>query len=334
MSAAPDISVIIVNYNGERHLDTCLRALALQADAEFECVFVDNASVDRSVEIVRERFPWVRIVKATTNLGFAGGNNRGAKEARGRFLAFLNNDTQVDGAWLGSLRRTFETGGDVGLATSRIVYMDNPSLLDSAGDGMTRAGGAFKRGHGAPADRYMMRRDVFGACGAACMIPRTLFDEVGGFDDDFFVSHEDVDLSYRVRLAGYRCVYEPAALVRHSGSATLGRASRIAVYYGQRNLEWVYLKNTPASLLILTLPLHLGYVLAAAAYFAWIGRLPTFAAAQWAAMRGVPGIWSKRRAIQRSRRVAARRIWDALDAGWIGVKLREKRFDAGIAGPS
>jgi GT2 family glycosyltransferase len=327
MSGDPDISVIVVNYNGREHLDTCLRALEVQQNVDFECVVVDNGSRDQSASFVRERFPWVRLVESGKNLGCAGGNNRGAAVARGRLLAFLNNDTRAEPTWLSALARGLDEAADVALAASRIVYMHDSAILDSAGDGMTRAGGAFKHGHGAPAGRYGSRREVFGACGAAFLVPRAVFDEAGGFDEDFFVSHEDVDLSYRIRLLGYRCMYVPEAIVQHAGSATLGRTSRLSVYYGQRNLEWVYWKNTPLKLLVLSLPRHLAYMLAASAYFTSIGRLPTFAAAKWAALRGLPRLRGKRRAIQRARRVPDSCLWAMLDPGWLGLKLREKRFD-------
>jgi GT2 family glycosyltransferase len=290
-------------------------------------VLVDNGSTDGSVALVGQRFPRVRIVRIERNLGFAAGNNRGAAHARGELLAFLNNDTQADPGWLAALIAASAGARDIGLVTSRIVYMDEPERLDSAGDGLTRAGGAFKHGHGQAAAGYAAGREVFGACGAAFLIPKKIFDEVGGFDEDFFTTHEDVDLSYRVRLLGYRCVYAPGALVRHVGSATLGLASHTAVYYGQRNLEWVYLKNTPFRLLLLSLPLHLMYIVAAAGYFASIGRLPSFAAAKWAALRRLPAMIRKRRAIQRARRVSDESIWRQLEPGWVALKIREKRFE-------
>jgi GT2 family glycosyltransferase len=319
--------VIIVSYNGRQHLENCLRAVQAQQDVTFECILVDNGSTDGSAAFVRERFPWVKVVESDKNLGFAGGNNRGAAEARGGFLAFLNNDTRAEPTWLSALRDGLGGASDVGVVTSRIVYMDDPMRLDSAGDGFTRAGGAFKHGHGAPANGYAERREVFGACGAACLLRRAVYEEVGGFDEDFFASHEDVDLSYRLRLRGYRCLYVPEAVVLHAGSATLGHASETSVYYGQRNLEWVYVKNTPLKLLLVTLPLHVGYLVAATAYFAWIGRLPSFAAAKWAALRGLPAVLRKRRAIQRQRTASDAAIWDALEPGWIGLKMREKRYE-------
>jgi GT2 family glycosyltransferase len=333
MSQTPEISVIVVNYNGRFHLDTCLRALSEQEGVPFEIILVDNASVDGSVEFVRDTFPSVRLLVLGANEGFAGGNNRGAGAARGRLLAFLNNDTRVEPGWLVALRNGLGWSPDVAMVTSRIVFMRDPTLLDSAGDGVTRAGGAFKRGHGGSATRHLRRREVFGACGAAFLIRRDVFEEVRGFDEDFFLSHEDVDLSYRVRLRGYRCVYMPEAVVRHAGSATLGRVSALSVFYGQRNLEWMYFKNTPGWALPATLPLHALYFVAALGYFTYAGRLGSFLSAKWAALQGMPRIWRKRREVQQTRRASTREIWSLLEPGWIGLKLREKRFELGVARP-
>src|SRR4030095_5981505 len=140
-----------------------------------------------------------------------------------------------------------------------IVFLASPSTVDSAGDGYLRAGGAYKRGHGARADEFAESGEVFGACGAAFMIQRRIFEALGGFDESFFMVYEDVDLSYRARLMGHRCWYAADAIVQHAGSATLGRSSDTAIFHGQRNLEWTWIKNTPSSLLWRSGPAHLLY---------------------------------------------------------------------------
>jgi GT2 family glycosyltransferase len=174
-------------------------------------------------------------------------------------------------------------------------------------------------------------RDVFGACGAAFLIGKAVFDEIGGFDEDFFLSHEDVDLSYRAQLRGYRCRYVADAVVRHRGSSSIGRSSRLAVFQGQRNLEWMYIQNTPLPLLLRTFPGHLLYNAAAAAYFARHGHLGAFLAAKAAALAGLPRALRKRRAIQRTRTVPPRAIWVQLEPRWLALKRREKRFDVKLA---
>ena len=332
-SNEPEISVVIVTWNGRRFLEPCLAAVAAQQGVTFETVLVDNASTDSSVELVRERFPSVRIVQLPQNCGFAGGNNRGASHARGRFLAFLNNDTIPDPGWLAALRRGIDEHAGFTLAASRIVYMHDPAVVDSAGDGMLRWGGAFKRLHGGSVEEALESREVFGVCGAAFLISKQVFDELGGFDEDFFASHEDVDHSYRARLRGYRSRYVADAVVRHHGSATLGRISGSSVYHGQRNLEWVYVKNTPLSLIVRTLGGHVLYNLAAAAHFARVGQMGAFARGKLAALAGLPRMLQKRRVIQRTRRVDALTIGAHLERRWVATKLREKRFDVRLAYP-
>jgi GT2 family glycosyltransferase len=266
------------------------------------------------------------------NRGFAGGNNAGVREARGRFVALLNNDAVPEPGWLKALLAGIDERQGVLLATSLIVYMHDPQIVDSAGDGMLRWGGAFKRHHGESVELARTSGEVFGVCGAACLMPRQVFEELGGFDEDFFTSHEDVDLSYRARLLGYRCAYVADAVVRHHGSASIGRSSAFAVFHGQRNLEWVYLKNTPASVLMRTLPGHLVYTAAACVYFTRLGLLGAFLRAKLAALRGLGGALRKRAHVQRTRRVGAAAIWPLLEASWLSAKRREKRFDAGLAG--
>ena len=331
VSSNPEISIVIVTWNGRQYLDACLNAVAAQEEVTTETILVDNASTDGTAEYVRDRFPWVRVVSLSENRGFAGGNNAGVREARGRLVALLNNDTVADSGWLRALRRGIDERAGFALAASRIVYMHDPAVIDSAGDGMLRWGGAFKWHHGARVDAAGESREVFGVCGAACLLPKSVYEELGGFDEDFFASHEDVDLSYRARLLGYRCRYVADAVVRHHGSATLGRMSARAVLHGQRNLEWVYVKNTPLALLVRTLPGHLVYNAAAAVHFVRSGRGGSFLRAKLAALAGLPAMLGKRASIQRSRRVGTGAIWPHLERRWLATKQREKQFDAAIA---
>lgn len=331
MPSEPDVSIVIVTWNGRQYLDACLGAVAGQHGVLTETILVDNASTDGTVDHVRRSFPWVRIVSLTENRGFAGGNNAGVAAARGRFVALLNNDTVADAGWLRALLGGIDEAGGFAMAASRIVYMHDPGVIDSAGDGVVRWGGAFKRHHGAPASAADEPVEVFGVCGAACLIRRSVFEEAGGFDEDFFASHEDVDFSYRARLLGYRCRYVPAAMVRHHGSATLGHLSASAVFHGQRNLEWVYVKNTPGPLLLRTLAGHVVYDIAAAAHFVRRGLIGPFLRAKAAALAGLPAVLRKRAAVQRGRRVGSREIWRQLEPRWLSTKLREKQFDVGFA---
>jgi len=332
MTSDPLISVVIVTWNGRQYLEACLTAVGAQVGVRIETILVDNASSDGTVAYVGERFPSVRVVSLSENRGFAGGNNAGVREARGEFVALLNNDTVPESTWLQTLFSGVDEGAGFALVTSRVVYMHDPRVIDSAGDSMLAAGGAFKRHHGASVDVARESTEVFGVCGAACLMPKRVFDELGGFDEDFFVSHEDVDLSYRARLLGYRCRYVADAVVRHHGSPTIGRASGFAIYHGQRNLEWLYVKNTPPLLLLTTLPSHVMYVAAAAVHFTRAGALGPFMRAKLAALAGMPRALRKRRHVQRTRRVDAAHLRPLLETKWLSTKLREKRFDAELAG--
>ncbi len=322
-----DVSVIVLNWNGRQHLETCLTAVAAQQGVSCETILVDNGSTDGSLELVRDRFPWVRVVALPENRGFAGGNNAGVREARGRYVAFLNNDTEAEPTWLRALLAGVDEAAGFAVTTSCLVFMDDPSCIDSAGDGVLRWGGAFKRHHGQSVELARESVEVFAACGGACLLSKSAFEEVGGFDEDFFLSQEDVDLSYRIRLRGYRVRYVADAVVRHRGSATLGRLSALSVFHAQRNLEWMYLKNTPASILVRTLPGHVIYNVAAAVHFVRAGRFGTFLRAKVAALAGVPSVLRKRAVVQRTARVGAREIWPLLERRWLSMKRREKAFE-------
>lgn len=326
---APRISVIVLNYNGRRWIAGCLDALAAQRDAPpFETLFVDNASSDGSEEFVRGAYPGVRTLQTGRNLGFAAGNNAGAREARGAWLAFLNNDTVPDPAWLSHLDGAARAHPECQLVTSRLVFLDDPSVLDSAGDGYYRAGGAFKRGHGAAADAFGTSGEVFGACGGAFMIRREAFEALGGFDARLFMVYEDVDLSYRARLRGMRVWYAANAVVRHAGSASIGALSPATVFYGQRNLEWTWLKNTPFPLLLRTALPHAIYSLAGVLHYIRIGRGAAAVRGKLAAIAGIAGTLAGRRAVQRSRTATPVSLAAHMERHWVAAKRREKAFAA------
>jgi GT2 family glycosyltransferase len=328
MVSAPAVSVIVLNYNGRQWLGPCLDSLANQVAApSFEVIVVDNASTDDSVAFIRERYPRVVLVENDANLGFAAGNNVGARRARGEILVFLNNDTLPAYEWLGRLCAPLRGGTDTALVASRIEFLDRPEIIDSAGDGYLRAGGAYKRGHRAPSAFYGESREVFGACGAGFAIRRDVFEALGGFDERFFMVHEDVDLSFRARLIGHRCWYAADAVVRHVGSGTLGRMSARAVYYGQRNLEWTWIKNSPWPLLMRSAPAHVAYSFAGLLFYLRAGQFGAALRGKVAALFGLPAVLGARRRTQRLRRVDWRDIDRWLDAGWIALKRKEKTVD-------
>jgi GT2 family glycosyltransferase len=319
--------IVVLNWNGRAWLERCLSAVDRQRTTEIEVVLVDNASTDDSLPLVGARFPWVRVVALAENRGFAGGNNAGAAGCAADYLVFLNNDTEVEPGWLAALMTEADKRPLVGLVTSHITYIEEPGRIDSAGDGYLRCGGAFKIAHGQSSAGAFPSGEVFGACGAAFLIRTKLFEQLGGFDERFFMVYEDVDLSYRARLRGSEIRYAPGAVVRHAGSASLGRISPDAVFFGQRNLEWTWLQNTPAPLLWRSAISHVLYNLAGAFAYARRGLLTAWLRGKLAALAGVPATLARRRDIQRSCTVEADALWRLMEPDWIGVKRREKEFD-------
>jgi N-acetylglucosaminyl-diphospho-decaprenol L-rhamnosyltransferase len=331
----PIISVVVLNFNGHEWLPGCLDAVFGQACGQpFEVLLVDNGSRDGSPALASERHTALRVILNGENLGFAAGNNRGAAAARGDWLVFLNNDTRAEPEWLERLYTAAMAHPDFALFTSRIVFLYDPSVVDSAGDGYLRAGGAFKRGHGAEATAFTTPREVFGACGGAFMIRRRTFEMLGGFDPRFFMVHEDVDLSYRARLRGFRCWYVADAVVRHVGSGSLGVASPSAVFYGQRNLEWAWVKNTPRELLLSTAVSHVAYSMAGLAHYARVGMARAALKGKWAALRELRMVLRDRARIQASRTASVAEIERLMEPHWLRTKRREKSFATSRVGPS
>jgi GT2 family glycosyltransferase len=252
---------VIVNYNGCVYLEACLRAvLDQELDGGFEVVLVDNASTDNSVEYVRSSWPSVRVVEAGANLGFAAGNNLGIDKACGRHLVLLNNDTRARPGWLKALVEVAESESGVGAVTSKLVFMDRPGVIQNAGSLVLSDGSGGDRGTGEE-DRgqYDHREEVFAACGCAALLVRKMLDDVGVLDPTFFAYYEDTDLSWRMRLRGWRVLYEPGAVVEHVHSGTSIEWSPFFTFHVDRNRLFMILKNAPASFLVRAL-----------AHFAWV----------------------------------------------------------------
>jgi GT2 family glycosyltransferase len=244
----PLVSIIIVNYNGLRYLDDCLTSLLKQTypRARWEVILVDNQSSDDSVEHVATHYPWVQIVQLPKNLGFAAGNNQGYRHCRGELIALLNNDTVVEPEWLSALVAVMQEDAAIGGAASKILFRDQPNTINSAGLNLYRDGRGGDRGfrqldHG----QYEEPADVFGACGASVLLRRAMLEDVGFFDDRFFMYCEDLDLAWRAHFRGWRFRYTPQSVVYHVHCGTSEEWSPLFTYYAERNRVFVNLKNAP-----------------------------------------------------------------------------------------
>jgi GT2 family glycosyltransferase len=301
------VSVVIPNWNGANDLPDCLDSLHAQT-LKPHIVVVDNGSSDNSLKLLEAEYPSVEVIKLRKNRGFAGGVNAGIRKSLKdgfKYIALLNNDATADKPWLRHLVETLDKNPAVGIATSKIVDRDN-THIDSTGDIYTVWGLAFPRGRGeAVSDKYDRDTEVFGASGGASLYRSSMLEEIGLFDEDFFAYYEDVDISFRAQLAGWKVAYVPQAAVYHKIGATSSRVKNFAIYQTLKNYPQLLWKNVPAKLMWRIFP---RFVLA---YFMIWGRAVSRGQV-WASTKGVLAsilLWPKklfqRYKIQKSRKVSA-----------------------------
>lgn len=320
----PQVAVLIVNFNSGGDLVVCLQALARQTRRPCQVLIVDNASTDGSCDAALAHYPDVTVVRLTRNIGFAAANNLAAALAADcQWLALLNPDAFPEPTWLAELTRAALLHPECAAFGSRLLLASNPDRLDGTGDVYHVSGMAWRRDEGRQSSvAESASREIFSPCAAAALYQREAFIEVGGFDPTYFCYHEDVDLGFRLRLAGHQARYVPAAVCRHGSSATSGRRSDFSAYHGHRNLVWTYCKNMPASLALWHLPQALLMHLAA-----WLRYLPrgqggVVARAKLDALVRLPAVLRKRRAIQRRRRIATGSLARAMRHDWLAPYTR------------
>jgi len=298
------VSVIIPNWNGKDFIEGCLRSLRAQTFQDLEIIMIDNGSSDGSIELVKGSFPEVKVISLTYNKGFSGAVNEGIKKAKGEFIALLNNDTIADSKWIEELVKGIHSSKAIGCCASRILCSMG-TAIDTVGDTYTRYGVAIKRGHDVETKRFLQEELVFGACGGAALYRRSMLDEVGSFDEDFFCVYEDVDMSFRAQLMGFKCLYVPTAIVTHYVGGTAGTKNDFTLYYGQRNMELVFLKNMPLPLLVKYLPSHMVYVVLAFLYYLLKNQGGIYLRSKMDAFKQIRLTLQKRKEIQRKRRVSS-----------------------------
>lgn len=251
-------SVVIVNYNGRDFLQRCVDALSEQQFRDFEVIIADNASSDGSMEALdTSQLSNCAILMNDENLGFARGNNEAIRTASGEWLVLLNPDTVARPDWLAEIDAGIRRHADVKMFACTQYELSSNDILDGVGDAYLVFGFPWRGGFGHRANLLPPEGECFSPCGASAVLHTETFRAHEGFDERFFCYCEDVDLGFRMRLAGERCVFLPQAVVHHAGSGISGRNSDFSVYHGTRNRVWTYAKNMPWSLMILTLPLHL-----------------------------------------------------------------------------
>jgi len=288
--------------------------------ADFSVTVVDNGSTDGSVEFLETHYPQVNLISLPENKGFSFAVNRGIEGAEGEYVVLLNNDTELDVHWLGQLVRALDDRPGVDFCASRVLLYDG--RIDTAGDGYTIAGFFFKRGWGRePVGQYDAPELVFSANGAGAIYRRSLFEDIGLFDEDFFAYGEDVDLGFRAQLRGHRCLYVPTAIVYHRGGGTVGVGSDLSIYLGHRNRSYVLIKDMPG----LLIRRHFVHILC---FSVLIFMIYLIKGPRWAFLKAKADMvgnfgrmYRKRREIQNLRIVPPEAIERIMTRDWLRVTL-------------
>ncbi|KQC10195.1 MAG: hypothetical protein APR62_12500 [Smithella sp. SDB] len=310
------VAILIVNWKSSDMLLRCLECIVRQKSVAPDIFVLDNGSNDPIAESYCSRFPAVQFSKSEINIGFAAGNNLLFQKTKGyEWIALVNPDAFLEPDWLSKMISAANSHPEYSFFASRLIQSANHEILDGDGDTMHLSGWAWRKGNCEPVPNDVLEPyEVFSACAAAALYQRNVFESVGGFDEDFFCYFEDVDLGFRMRLAGHRCLFVPAAVAYHVGAATTGdRHGDFAVYHGHRNMLWTYVKNMPGVLFWLLLPAHIVVNIVTIVWFSLRGQAKVILRAKWDALCGISRMWKKRSDIQGKRIASVGEIWKILD---------------------
>jgi GT2 family glycosyltransferase len=311
----PLFSILILCWNSNQTIVSCLDALDAQTIQDFEIILVDNGSTEPISKELLIRYSHLSIDFYTLehNIGFAGGNNFAASHAKADYLVLLNADAFPNPDWLDSIRKGIIKYPNCFYA-SKLIMADHHERMDGMGDVYHVSGIVWRRSHNTLISKVNDReQEVFSSCGAAAVFPVSAFKQVNGFDEDYFSYNEDTDLGFRMRLMGYKCMYLPDAVVYHIGSGSTSRRSDLSVYYGQRNLVWTFIKDMPGIVVWILAPVHLlgNLLMIVLAIFRRQGAVTI--RAKWDALRNISAIIRKRKVVQNTRSVPVQQLLRVMD---------------------
>jgi GT2 family glycosyltransferase len=301
-----------------------LDALRSQKHTPKRIIVIDNGSPDASTTAKSvARFSEAEWIPLEANRGVAFANNLGISLCpEVEFIALLNPDAFPEPKWLECLVAAAESHPQAAAFGSRQLRLGSKGILDGIGDHYHLSGLAWRGEFGTvQREEHLVPGEIFSPCSAAALYRRNALIDIHGFDDDYFCYVDDVDVGFRLRLAGHSVVYVPDAIVHHVGSASSGgRQSDFATYHGHRNLVWAFVTNMPGILFWLLLPIHLLLNVVSICIVTARGQGPTIFRAKWDAILGLRSAWGKRQLIQAKRVATVRDIWRVLDKRLVPIR--------------
>jgi Predicted glycosyltransferases len=305
-------SVIIVSYNSKNDLEECIPSLISQSYTNKELIVVDNASTDGSAAFVRARYPDIALIENKSNSGYAGGNNIGFLHSHGDYIVIINPDTVAHRDWLKELIRPLENDPDISLTSSKILLYDRRDNINTCANITHYSGLDFCKGFREPSARFDKEEEVGAVSGCSFAIRRSVFDQVGGFDPDFFMYMEDVDISWRARLAGYTIMLAPSSIIYHKFSLKVNPGK---IFFLERNRYMMILKNFRLKALLLSLPallvteaMTMGYAVTQGPAFVFY-KLKAY----WWLATNLGRIIEKRRTVQKNIKITEKEFFRMLE---------------------
>ena len=326
------VSIIILTSKWEdqgRHLDKCLQGIYRQSFREFEIILVTNGLGKNQVNDLKNRHTKVKIIENEENKGCAGGRNQGIRKAQGNYIVTLDDDAVPDNKWLEELMRWASKSERVGMLASKMLFSSNPYIIDSAGLEISRDGNAYSRKGLSKDGGLEQTEEIFGPCGGAAFYKREVFEDIGLFDEDYFIYYEDIDLAFRARLAGWECLYVPQAVVFHHHSWSLGEESSSKIFLLERNRILTILKNWPLRYLICYSPLIAACDILADGYYLFKKRDLSRFKAKVSALKQLPRVLRERSKIQSNRKISYEdmdKFWGPYYSPW-SIYQRRRRLN-------
>ena len=311
----PFVSIIVLNYNSKKWLRNCLESLVKlkYPRNRYEVIIADNASTDGSIESAKENFRWVKVVQFNKNFGFAEGNNRAVRYAKGEYVAFLNPDTEVDGNWLAELVKGMEKHPELASCGGKVLYLKERDIIQNAGHKMTLIGIPYPIGYcERDKGQYERARYTLATSGCAMLVRKDIFEKIGGFDKDYFLYVEEGDLGLRLWIHGYKVMYMPKAKAYHElGAWAKGKITPEHVFFYQKNIIATIIKNFELMNSLKGVCLLLIYDLVKLMYFVWNKELSCvreILRGLKCAVEEIPKNLLKRREIQKNRRISDKEL--------------------------